>query len=460
MRTISLLLTLLSLSLGTLAHAQGPNIGIVPPPGKLYVRMQGDAGTLLSYLIAPNTWKTCSLPCDLTLQPGARYLLKVENMPHSPGITFYPTLEVVDVLYLPQKLKASDHPAPINLTEEDGLVARRGSMITKVITLEDPEGPFVGIGGNVNGGETEPLAGNDALTFAKEVGRPVAILRWGNKEPTADDFAGKSLNTGGPVCGPIVPVKPFKIGEECLRDGGDFHQPAHFSNGKLKGLDPSDTVMTYSDRVGRKLILPSNPVCLCVPRFVTLRQVTQLEGIALHEAANRVALAEQALLAAKKDMAIPTKQLEEGIILKLNAKAQVDIVSDRAIAVTKLENVRIIGMVEKAKEQVGVEPPEPPCCDEPLELCKSCSVQKAQIGDVVTFTIKFANKSCQPIHDVAISDSLTARFEYIPGTAKSSREAIFVTNTNEAGSLVLRWEMKDAVPAKQGGEVSFQVRVK
>lgn len=460
MRTITLLLTLVSLSLANLAQAQGPQIGIVPPPGKLHVRIQGEPGTMFSYLVAPNAWKLNTLPCDLTLQPGARYLFKVENMPHCPGITFYPTLEVVDVLYLPQKLKASDHPAPIFLTEQDGLTSWRGSMITKVITLEDPEGPFVGIGGNVNGGETEPLAGNEVMTFAKEVGRPLAILRWGNKEPTADDLSGKSLNTGGPVCGPIVPVKPFKIGEECLRDGGDFHSPAHFNNGKLKGLEPSDTVMTYSDRVGRKIILPSNPVCLCVPRFVTLRQVTQLEGIALHEAANRVALASPAIILAKQDKAVPTKQLEEGIILKRNAKAQVDIVADRAIAVKQVEGVRIIAMLEKPKEQIGVELPEPPCCDEPLEVCKSCSVQKAQIGDVVSFTIKFANKSCQAIHDVAISDSLSARFEYVPGTAKCSREAVFVTTTNEVGSLVLRWEMKDPVPAKQGGEVTFQVRVK
>jgi uncharacterized repeat protein (TIGR01451 family) len=78
----------------------------------------------------------------------------------------------------------------------------------------------------------------------------------------------------------------------------------------------------------------------------------------------------------------------------------------------------------------------------------------------VTYTIKYANKSCQAIHDVALSDSLTARLEYIPGTAKSTREAIFVTTKNEAGSLVLRWELKDSVPAKQGGEVTFQARVR
>lgn len=459
MRRLSLLFTLLVFSCCTFLHAQGPNIGFIPPPGKLHVRLMGDANAKVSYLVAPNTWKTSNLPADLTLQPGARYLFKVENLPNCQGLVFYPTLEVVDVLYMPPHLKASDHPAPIYLTEQDGLSAVRGAMITKIVTLEDPESPYVGIGGNVNGGDAEPLAGLDAMYFAKDVGRPVAILRWGNKEPTADDLAGRSMNMGAPVCGPVVPTKPFKIGEECLRDGGDFHKPAHFANGKLKGLDPSDTVMTYKDRTGKKIILPSNPVCLCVPRFVNIRIVTTPEGFNLNEAANRVAIAEQGLLVAKRDLAMPAKQLEEGIILKLRQKAQADVTLENIVSYTKVQGVKIIGRLEKAKETVGTESDEK-CCPEPLEVCKSVSTDKAQIGDIVTFRISYANKSCEDIHDVAISDSLASRFEYIPGTAKSTREAVFVTTQNEVGSLVLRWELKDPLAAKQAGEVKFQARVK
>lgn len=460
MRSISLLLTMCWMSICTLGQAQGPMPGIIPPPGKLHLRFQGDAGTKLSYLTAPNTWKTQSLPCELTLQPGARYLFKVEGLPHCPGLVFYPTLEVLDVLYLPKTLKASDHPAPVTLTEQDGLAVMKGAMVTKIITLEDPESPFIGIGGNVNGADAEPLGGLDIMSFAREVGRPVAILRWGNKEPTEADLAGRSQSMGGPICGPVVPIKPFKTGEECLRDGGDFHRPAHFAEGKLKGLDPSDTVMTYTDRTGKKHILPSNPVCLCVPRFVNIRQVIQLEGFALNEAAQPVILKEQVERAISKDKAVPAKQLEEGLILRLALKAMADITTDKLVTYKQLEGVKIIGRLEQALEKVGVEPPTPECVDEPLVLCKSCSTEKAQIGDIVTFTIKYDNKSCQPIHDVAVSDSLTTRLEYVPGTAKSSREAIFVTTVNEAGSLVLRWELKDPLPAKQGGEVTFQARIK
>jgi len=468
MRTISLMLCLFSIGICTMCQAQGPapgpRIGLIPPPGKLYVRMQGDADAKFSYLVGPSVWKTNSLPTNLTLQPGVRYLFKVENLPNCPGQVFYPSLEVLDVLYLPPRLKASDHPAPIMLTEQDGQAVMRGAMITKVITLEDPESVFVGINGNINGGDAEPLGGLDALSFAKEVGRPVAILRWGNKEPSREELEGRMMNAnlGGcmPGCGPIVPIKPFKIGEECLRDGGDFHSPAHFDHqGKLQGLEPSDTVLTFKTIRGNKVILPSNPVCLCVPRFVNLRQVTQLEAFELDQGPGRLANTELGLMVAKKDKALPYKQLEEGVTLKLAMKAMVDIGRDKAIAVTKVEGVRIIGRLDKTVETIGSEQ-QIDCKDEPLEVCKSCSTDKAQIGDIVTYTIKYANNSCQPIHDVALSDSLTARLEYVPGTAKSSREAIFVTTTNEAGSLVLRWEMKDSVPAKQGGYVTFQARVR
>ncbi|HQR43772.1 MAG TPA: hypothetical protein PLX97_13855, partial [Gemmatales bacterium] len=183
-------------------------------------------------------------------------------------------------------------------------------------------------------------------------------------------------------------------------------------------------------------------------------------GDGQHEAAGRLGNAEPSLLLGRKDKAVPAKQLEEGILLKSAVKAMADISRERIVAFTKVEGVRIIGRMDKAVETVGTEVPPGECIDEPLDRCKSCSTDRAQIGDIVTFTIKYSNKSCQAIHDVAISDSLTARLEYVPGTAKSTREAIFVTTQNEAGSLVLRWELKDALPAKLGGEVTFQARIK
>src|SRR5262249_22583928 len=62
-----------------------------------------------------------------------------------------------------------------------------------------------------------------------------------------------------------------------------------------------------------------------------------------------------------------------------------------------------------------------------------------QIGDEVTIYLKFSNPTTETMTDVIVSDSLTARLEYVDGTAKSSRAATFTATNNEAGSVILRW---------------------
>ena len=84
----------------------------------------------------------------------------------------------------------------------------------------------------------------------------------------------------------------------------------------------------------------------------------------------------------------------------------------------------------------------------------------AQVGDVVTFFLKFSNHGGQPINNVAVSDSLTGRLEYIPGTARADRDTVFTTQTNEAGSAVLRWEVSGVLLPGESGVVSFQARVR
>ena len=84
----------------------------------------------------------------------------------------------------------------------------------------------------------------------------------------------------------------------------------------------------------------------------------------------------------------------------------------------------------------------------------------ALVGDVVTFTLKYTNSGGRPITNIVVSDSLTTRFEYVPGTAKTDRAAIFTTQPNEAGSQVLRWEIPGSLQPRESGIVTFQVRVR
>jgi len=104
------------------------------------------------------------------------------------------------------------------------------------------------------------------------------------------------------------------------------------------------------------------------------------------------------------------------------------------------------------------EVPCPP--DKPLVLIKCADRHSAQVGDVVTFMLKYSNHGGRPITDVAVTDSLTTRLEYVPGSSQSDRPAVFTMQPNEAGSLVLRWEISGRLLPGQSGIVSFQARVR
>jgi len=78
----------------------------------------------------------------------------------------------------------------------------------------------------------------------------------------------------------------------------------------------------------------------------------------------------------------------------------------------------------------------------------------------VTFYLKYTNHGGKPISDVALSDSLTGRLEYVPGSARSDRNAVFTIQENEAGSVILRWEVTGKLLPGQSGVVSFQAKVR
>ena len=102
--------------------------------------------------------------------------------------------------------------------------------------------------------------------------------------------------------------------------------------------------------------------------------------------------------------------------------------------------------------------PLPP--DKPLLLLKCADRQSAQPGDVVTFFLRYSNHGGQPLTDVAVSDSLSGRLEYVPGSAEADRDAVFTTEQNEAGSMILRWEISGRLAPDESGVLRFQAKVR
>jgi uncharacterized repeat protein (TIGR01451 family) len=257
-----------------------------------------------------------------------------------------------------------------------------------------------------------------------------------------------------PILGPRPPE------EECLHDGGDIGVPAGLDlQGRLYGLDPSDTVAEYVDNHGRKHLAISNRLCLCVPRYGVVRVPLVPAGYeSVLALAQSKAAVEQVILLAKQ-AAHEVRQNEQLVALRSQQRASsleaavgtlpVSQIQGRAVVIGVLHEQTVVGTC--AKEI---------CPERPLVLCKTMDKQAVQIGDIVTFTLKYTNTGGQPMTGVVVSDSLTGRLEYVPGSSQSDREAVFTLRDNEAGSRILRWEVAGRLLPGASGAVRFQARVR
>jgi uncharacterized repeat protein (TIGR01451 family) len=294
--------------------------------------------------------------------------------------------------------------------------------------------------------------------------------------------------------------------------------------GRLEGLDPTDTVAEYTDCQGRRHVTPSNRVCLCVPRYAAVRSELPLAGYETRvvpagaaEAARQVQVGtllpsleahryeQLTAVRAKQRPSTAASETVVGRLVRLEVLDAYHVYEGPALALgtsairqlTEVERVRLARQIafalgfsqRSATTTVGaVKGPavvgrveglglytatvetcdvtavcsEPPqlLVDKPMHLFKWADRHSAEVGDVVTFYLKYSNCGGKPIEDVAVSDSLTGRLGYVPGSAKADRNAVFTMQQNEAGSVVLRWEISGKLLPGQGGLISFQARVR
>ncbi len=136
------------------------------------------------------------------------------------------------------------------------------------------------------------------------------------------------------------------------------------------------------------------------------------------------------------------------------------VVGTAALARVEGETEVVSSVLETRDFTVCCNEPHPLPPDRPLLLIKCADRDSAQPGDVVTFLLRYSNQGGRPLTDVAVSDSLSARLEYIAGSAQSDRDAVFTTEQNEAGSTVLRWEVSGRLLPDQSGVLRFQAKVR
>ncbi len=149
------------------------------------------------------------------LQVGHVYRLRVGDLPATPEVEVFPTIELIDRLYPPTGLK-NKFPIPIEITREDILAASRGAFITRVVYIENPRDalPIQEKPGSSQAWFETPQ-GTDPLVAARSLGRPVAILRIGSRKPNPTRRTQTAYNYGSPevilLSAPQIEIPPTTI---------------------------------------------------------------------------------------------------------------------------------------------------------------------------------------------------------------------------------------------------------
>lgn len=299
--------------------------------------------------------------------------------------------------------------------------------------------------------------------------------------------------------------------DEYLCDGGDAGLPtAVTKNWEILGLESEDTVAHYDTLDGRRVVEPSNRVCIYAPRFGAVRQVVsavaneqydQWAGVHLPVKLTQYGESQPPLaakqnvqptgeIAAKPPVVMLTKQgdgvmsaavkargfqdaflpyenllvIRQGVMQSAEAamlakgvNAAVVWTGKQAVQVILDETGAAALVQNKNPEQVytigGEGKPK-------LRLIKVASTPFAEPGDTIDFTIRFDNVGTQTIGNVTIVDSLTTRLEYVPDSAQCSRDASFSFQANDGDSLIVRCEVTDPLPPGKGGVIRFKCKVR
>jgi len=131
------------------------------------------------------------VPVQVGLLVGNVYRFQITQIPFNAESELYPSIELIDRTYAPIG-REFDFPIEIELTQEDLELAIQGRFIMRIIYLESP---FTAV--PTQGEERAKLmmevgSGENSLDLATAKGRPMAIVRLGNR--IIDERSGHDLS--------------------------------------------------------------------------------------------------------------------------------------------------------------------------------------------------------------------------------------------------------------------------
>lgn len=305
-------------------------------------------------------------------------------------------------------------------------------------------------------------------------------------------------------------ARPYR--DEYVYDGNDRGKKVTVDRDwKVDGLDAEDTVGHFDTLDGRRLVTSSNRVAIYAPRFGSVRRVDGVYKARLNQTVNAFKEKTPLITAEGSDTSESTKQhvavgrfkgsrrasafrdqtrgvtadnvtelfgfndsyspfeslqfirygqydasesarlglgLQSANVWQDNLELQVLAEKAQPVVVNDIARVQELTLIESDDEHAI------------LRVAKIASKIAARAGETVEFTIRFDNLSGKKVGNVTIIDNLTTRLEYIVNTAECSLPAKLITRKNDAGSMMLRWEITDPLPGGQGGVIRFQCRVR
>lgn len=306
---------------------------------------------------------------------------------------------------------------------------------------------------------------------------------------------------------------PAEYPDEYLSDGGDRDFPVHYDSTSRLGLDTEDTVAEYVEHTGRNRVKAANRVNIYAPRFASVRtislpqeeqMITDVAGLrnatggtGLHsrlgitektkrDSVGNVRVRSRAgglesemVPDAVETLAAPAihekllNTFQDLAFVRMGTFEQTDAARlqlglNSALVWSREQNPVIVAKMDVPTE--GLQTVTSSCLtvidDLPsqqpgkLRVVKLADKKSAEPGDVITFTIRYDNEGPREVHHVRIVDNLTPRLEFIPESATSDHPGELLTEDNGEGSLVLVWALNETLPAKTGGVVTFQCRVR
>jgi hypothetical protein len=452
----------------------------VPSPF-LFVKIVAPKGATATWY--PGTTAAVTTDVPVGLRAGYCYRMELSNLPEHPNMPIYPSIEVRGSLIIRDCLDVTKHPVPITLTEEDIGRIYDGSFVSKVYYLEDPQQALNVTTQPGEAVEMRASSEEEAIKEARQKGRIFAIVRAGERGYSPDELARSNVpgtilfahakSMPRPAAPPCMPygnylfdplLGPTLPKEEIFFDGGDTKRPIGIVEGqKLGGVDASDTVIEFKTIKGKNFAV-SNRVCLAVPRFMALRSEVYPSGyLGVRSPVANIQVEKYSAVALK----VPAKAMNQEEQLKINSGAMRPSGMQSEMSLTMKTHLvgkaQAMYKVNGAKNFANLREAEDitiyPGCN--LALQKRMVPPDPQlIGEEVTFFLKFHNPTPYDMTEAVITDSLTGRLEYLPGTQRASRPATFTATANEAGSLMLKWAIDGKILPGESGEISFKCRIR